>query len=87
MASPDKKWLTTEEAAREAGCTEGWLRFLLGRGDERLEGWKAGERAWLVSQESVLRFRETLSSRSTGRRGTAKRAAKKAVKRATKRRC
>ena len=42
MASPDKEWITIAEAVRLAGCTEGYLRRLLGDGDSRLTGWKAG---------------------------------------------
>jgi excisionase family DNA binding protein len=66
LASPDKEWLTVSEAAETAGCTVGWIRLLLGRGD--LEGWKAGERAWLVKAEAAKALRATLSDRSVGRR-------------------
>jgi len=66
VASPDKEWLTVGEAAKAAGCTEGWIRLLLGRGD--LEGWKAGERAWLVSAEAAKALRSQLTDRSVGKR-------------------
>lgn len=70
MASPDKEWLTVAEAARAAGCTVGWIRLLLGRGE--LEGWKAGERAWLVKADAAKALRGTLSDRSLGRRACGK---------------
>lgn len=66
VASPDKEWLTVSEAAQAAGCTVGWIRLLLGRGD--LEGWKAGERAWLVSAEAAKALKASLSARSVGKR-------------------
>jgi hypothetical protein len=77
MAIPDKEWLTTDKAAEIAGCTEGWLRLLLGRGDKRLEGWKIGQRAWLVSRTSLEAFRGTLTSRSVGKRQATKKVAKR----------
>lgn len=67
MASPDKSWLTVEEAVALIGCTDGWIRRLLREG--KLEGWRAGERAWLVRRESALAAREGLSSRSNAKRG------------------
>jgi excisionase family DNA binding protein len=67
VASPDTKWLTVSEAAELAGCSTGWIRLLLGRGD--LEGWKAGKRAWMVSSDDAVRLRGTLTDRSVGKRG------------------
>jgi excisionase family DNA binding protein len=66
VASPDKDWLTVSEAAEAAGCTTGWIRLLLGKGE--LEGWKAGERAWLVKASAARALRGTLGERSIGRR-------------------
>lgn len=66
MASPDKEWLTVSEAAEAAGCTVGWIRLLLGKG--QLEGWKAGERAWLVKASAAKALKSSLSQRSVGRR-------------------
>jgi excisionase family DNA binding protein len=66
VASPDKEWLTVSEAADAAGCTQGWIRLLLSRGD--LAGWKAGERAWLVKASAVRDLRSELTSRSVGKR-------------------
>jgi excisionase family DNA binding protein len=66
VASPDKEWLTVSEAAEAAGCTTGWIRLLLGKGE--LEGWKAGERAWLVKSSAAKALRHSLGERSIGRR-------------------
>jgi len=68
LASPDKDWVTIAEAVRLAGCTEGYLRRLLGDGDTRLRGWKAGERAWLVHRADVLALKSSLSTRSNLRK-------------------
>lgn len=68
MASPDKEWITVAEAVDLAGCTEGYIRRLLGENDKRLRGWKAGARAWLVSREDILELRKSLTTRSVGRR-------------------
>lgn len=64
LASPDKEWITISEAVKLAGCTEGYLRRLLGEGDSRLTGWKAGERAWLVKKADVLALRASLTTRA-----------------------
>jgi hypothetical protein len=66
VASPDKEWLTVSEAAEAAGCTTGWIRWLLGTGE--LEGWKANERAWLVKADAAKALKGTLGPRSLGRR-------------------
>lgn len=68
VASPDKEWITIAEAAALAGCTEGYLRRLLGAADKRLTGWKAGERAWLVKKVDILALKATLTTRSILRR-------------------
>lgn len=83
VASPDKEWITIAEAVRLAGCTEGYLRRLLGEGDSRLTGWKAGERAWLVKRADVVALRETLTTRSNLRRDERPAAAKSRRKRKT----
>lgn len=66
MASPDKAWLTVEEAVALIGCTDGWVRHLLREG--RLEGWRAGERAWLVRRESAIEARRNLTTRSNAKK-------------------
>lgn len=68
LASPDKEWITIAEAVKLAGCTEGYLRRLLGEGDARLRGWKAGERAWLVFKADVLTLKASLTTRSNLRK-------------------
>lgn len=76
MASPDKEWVTVVEAAEIAGCTVGWIRLLLGKG--KLEGWKAGERAWLVRRTAAVKLRGTLTDASVGKRdGAASKKAKR----------
>lgn len=75
VASPDKEWLTVSEAADLAGCTVGWIRLLLGRG--QLHGWKAGERAWLVSASDARQLRQSLTARSVGKREAKPAAAKR----------
>lgn len=75
MASPDREWITVAEAAALAGCTEGWLRLLLG--DGRLAGWKAGARAWLIRRTDAEALKGTLTSRSVGRRDAPKKPAKR----------
>jgi excisionase family DNA binding protein len=81
VASPDKEWITVAEAVRLAGCTEGYLRRLLGEGDGRLTGWKAGERAWLVKRADVVALRESLTTRSNLRKDERPAAAKARRKR------
>jgi excisionase family DNA binding protein len=67
VASPDKTWLTVEEAVALIGCTDGWVRHLLREG--KLEGWRAGERAWLVKRESAIEARSGLTTRSNAKKG------------------
>ena len=62
MSSPDHEWITIAEAVDAAGCTDGYLRRLLRQG--RLEGWRAGERAWLVLRDAISELRGQLSTRS-----------------------
>jgi hypothetical protein len=83
VASPDKEWITISEAVRLAGCTEGYLRRLLGEGDSRLTGWKAGERAWLVKRADVVALRESLTTRSNLKKDQRQSAAKSRRKRKT----
>lgn len=82
MASPDAEWITIAEAVKIAGCTEGYIRRLLGEEDGRLTGWKAGERAWLVKRADILALKAGLSTRSNARRDERK--AKKKPKRLRK---
>ena len=74
MASPNREWLPVKEAAQLAGCTDGWLRLLLGEHHEDWEKkglcWKAGERAWVVHRDLVAQIGSGLSTRSVGKRAT-----------------
>ena len=83
MASPDKEWITVAEAVKLCGCTEGYIRRLLIADDDRLTGWKAGERAWLVKRADVLILKANLSTRSVGRRDEKPAAPKASRKRKT----
>jgi hypothetical protein len=51
-----------EEAVGIAGCTDGLIRLRLREG--RLEGWKANERAWMVSVEGCRAMRAELAPHS-----------------------
>lgn len=62
MSSPDKQWITVAEAVEVAGCTDGYIRRLLR--EDRLKGWHAGARAWLVHKDAALELRASLSTRS-----------------------
>jgi excisionase family DNA binding protein len=75
VASPDREWITVAEAAALAGCTQGWVRLLLG--DGRLAGWKAGARAWLIRRSDAEALKGTLTVRSVGRRDAPKKPAKR----------
>lgn len=77
MASPDEEWVTVAEAVDLSGCTEGYIRRLLGRGDSRLTGWKAGERAWLVKRADCVQLRKELTTRSNLRKAERAKKAKK----------
>ena len=73
MASPNRDWLPLSEAATLAGCTDGWLRLLLGKHKKEWTAgglcWKAGERAWVVHRDLVAQIGSGLSTRSVGKRG------------------
>ena len=76
MSSPGKEWLSVAEASQEAGCTEGWLRLLLGKhSDEWMPAgrcWKVGTRAWAMHRDLVREIKSGLSIRSVGRRESPK---------------
>jgi excisionase family DNA binding protein len=77
------EYLTVEEACEHMGCTDGWVRALLARGE--LTGRKMGQRLWLVSCESATAARESLTTRSNGKRHLAKRPAAKRKKKRSRR--
>ena len=68
--TPDGKWCSVEEACGIAGCTDGLIRLRLREG--RLEGWKANERAWMVSVEGCRAMRQELAPHSNARKAEAK---------------
>lgn len=51
-------WLNVSDAATVAGCTSGWIRLLLRNG--KLNGWRAGQRAWLVRKADCIALRQSL---------------------------
>jgi hypothetical protein len=67
--TPDGKWCSVEEACGIAGCTDGLIRLRLREG--RLEGFKANERAWLVSVEGCRAMRRELAPHSNARKAEA----------------
>jgi excisionase family DNA binding protein len=73
--SPQKleggEYLTVREAVELMGCTEGWVRMLLGTG--RLAGRRFGERVWLIPIEAAREARDNLTTRATAKRHMAKR--------------
>jgi excisionase family DNA binding protein len=76
------EYLTVKEAVDLMGCTEGWVRMLLGTG--RLQGRRFGERVWLIPIEAAREARDNLSTRSAGKSHLAKRPAAKRKKSAKK---
>jgi hypothetical protein len=64
--TPDGKWCSVEEAVGIAGCTDGLIRLRLREG--RLAGFKANERAWLVSVEGCQALRKELAPHSNVRK-------------------
>lgn len=67
--TPDGKWCSVEEACGIAGCTDGLIRLRLREG--RLEGWKANERAWMVSVEGCRALRHELAPHSNVKKAEA----------------
>lgn len=67
--TPDGKWCSVEEACGIAGCTDGLIRLRLREG--RLQGWKANERAWMVSVEGAKAMRQELAPHSNARKAEA----------------
>jgi len=57
-------------AAKSAGCSSGWVRRLLKKNE--LRGLCAAG-CWFVDDRDIGKLADSLSSRSNGKRGTAKR--------------
>lgn len=85
-------WISVAKAAKEAGCSEQFIRRDLlehlpkdGSGKPtsdrtvggRLDGWLVNGRAWLVSRASATALRSSLSTRATVHRKPAKAVAKR----------
>jgi hypothetical protein len=68
--TPDGKWCSVEEAVGIAGCTDGLIRLRLREG--RLQGFKANERAWMVSVEGCRAMRQELAPHSNAKKAEAK---------------
>jgi hypothetical protein len=64
--TPDGKWCSVEEACGIAGCTDGLIRLRLR--EKRLDGWKANDRAWMVSVEGCRALRLSLAPHSNVRK-------------------
>ena len=80
------RYLTVAEAVEHMGCSEAWVRTLLGAG--KLKGAKRiGQRVWLIPEPAATEARDALTTRAKGKRHLAKRpAAKRKPKKAARRR-
>jgi excisionase family DNA binding protein len=68
------EYLTVAEAVEIMGCSEGWVRTLLGEG--KLRGARrVGQRVWLIPVAAARDARDGLSTRSVGKKHLAKRPA------------
>jgi len=75
----DGEYLTVAEAVEVMGCSEGWVRALLGEG--KLPGARRiGQRVWIIPAAAAREARENLSTRSVGKKHLAKRPAAKRKK-------
>lgn len=72
------EYLTVREAVDVMGCTEGWIRMLLGTG--KLPGRRFGERVWLIPVEAAREARDNLSTRANAKKHLAKRPVSKRKK-------
>jgi len=73
------KWLTVSEAVEYMGCSEAWVRTLLGAG--KLRGAKRiGQRVWLIPEAAATEAKAGLTTRAKGKRHLAKRPAAKRKK-------
>lgn len=73
------EYLTVAEAVALMGCSEGWVRTLLGEG--RLPGARRiGQRVWLIPAAAAREARDALTTRSVGKKHLAKRPAAKRKK-------
>jgi hypothetical protein len=64
--TPDGKFCSVEEAVGIVGCTDGLIRLRLRQ--KRLDGYKANQRAWMVSVEGCHALRGELAPHSNARK-------------------
>jgi len=67
-------YLTVVECSEYMKCSEAWVRTLLGRGGLR-GARRIGQRVWLIPEAAAREARDSLTTRSKGRRHLAKRPA------------
>lgn len=76
--SPQKidggEYLTVAEAVDVMGCSEAWVRTLLGRG-KLVGARRIGQRVWLIPRSAATEARDALTTRSLGKQHLAKRPA------------
>lgn len=73
------KYFTVAEAVKHMGCSEAWVRTLLGAG--KLRGAKRiGQRVWLIPEAAATEAKAGLTTRAKGKRHLAKRPAAKRKK-------
>lgn len=70
------EYLTVAEAVEVMGCTEGWIRHLLGSG-KLLGARRFGQRVWLIPTAAAARARDGLTTRANANKHLAKRPAAK----------
>lgn len=83
---PQGKYLTVADAVEHMGCSEAWVRTLLGAG--KLRGAKRfGKRVWLIPEASATEARDALTTRAKSKRHLAKRplAKRKAARKVARR--
>jgi hypothetical protein len=67
------EYLTVPEAVEFIGCTDGWVRHLCR--EDKLKSRLLGKRLRLVEKRSAAHVRDTLTTRSVGKKHLAKRPA------------
>lgn len=68
------EYLTVAEAVEVMGCTEGWVRHLLG--EDKLPGARRiGQRIWLIPVAAARDARDNLTTRANAKKHLAKRPA------------
>jgi hypothetical protein len=73
------RYFTVVEAVEHMGCSEAWVRTLLGAG--KLKGAKRiGQRVWLIPEAAANEAKDALTTRSKSKRHLAKRPAAKRKK-------